>query len=103
MLRGAALVQALEISHPLLNSLRGGDQYCCFETFPHAITWHLRGGNAKARQKRLQRRALLEHAGIDTAPLPPGQRLALPGLWRAGLGADRGTAAASGGGAPALE
>jgi len=41
----------------------------CFETFPHAITWQLRGGNAEARQKRLQRRALLEQAGIDTAPL----------------------------------
>ena len=42
---------------------------CCFETFPHAITWHLRGGEAKARQKRPQRTALLTQAGISTAPL----------------------------------
>jgi len=41
----------------------------CFETFPHAITWHLRGGEAKARQKRPQRTALLAQAGITTAPL----------------------------------
>ena len=41
----------------------------CFATFPHAITWHLRGGEAKARQKRPQRTALLAQAGITTAPL----------------------------------
>ena len=42
---------------------------CCFETFPHAITWHLRNGEAKARQKRPQRTAPLAQAGITTAPL----------------------------------
>ena len=41
----------------------------CFETFPHAITWHLQNGEAKARQKRPQRTALLAQAGITTAPL----------------------------------
>ena len=41
----------------------------CFETFPHAITWHLRVGKAKARQKRPQRTALIAQAGISTAPL----------------------------------
>ena len=41
----------------------------CFATFPHAITWHLRNGEAKARQKRPQRTALLAQAGISTAPL----------------------------------
>ena len=41
----------------------------CFATFPHAITWHLRNGEAKARQKRPQRTALLAQAGITTAPL----------------------------------
>ena len=41
----------------------------CFESFPHAITWHLRNGEAKARQKRPQRTALLAQAGITTAPL----------------------------------
>jgi hypothetical protein len=42
---------------------------CCFATFPHAITWHLRNGEAKARLKRPQRTALLAQAGISTAPL----------------------------------
>ena len=41
----------------------------CFATFPHAITWHLQNGEAKARQKRPQRTALLAQAGITTAPL----------------------------------
>ena len=42
---------------------------CCFETFPHAITWHLRNGEAKARQKRPQRTTLLTKAGFNTEPL----------------------------------
>ena len=33
------------------------------------ITWHLRVGEAKARQKRPQRTALLAQTGITTAPL----------------------------------
>lgn len=73
MLQGEALYHALENgppeqAYPLLPSLplsgRG-----CFETFPHAITWHLRGGQAQAAQKRSQRRELLAQAGIDLAPL----------------------------------
>jgi predicted nuclease with RNAse H fold len=75
MLHGAALVQALETSHPLLTNLPGTDQTSCFETFPHAITWHLRGGNAQARQKHPQRRALLQQAGIDTTPLTSIDRI----------------------------
>ena len=69
MRRGADLYEALEDSHPLLTSLPSTGQRCCFETFPHAITWHLRNGEAKARQKRPQRTALLAQAGITTAPL----------------------------------
>ncbi|MCP9888137.1 DUF429 domain-containing protein [Cyanobium sp. ATX 6A2] len=73
MLQGEALYRELEASHPLLSGLPSPglppSAPACFETFPHAITWQLRGGNAAARQKRLQRRALLEQAGIDTAPL----------------------------------
>ncbi len=42
---------------------------CTLETFPHAITWHLNGGNAVAKHKRLQRRSLLHQAGIDLAEL----------------------------------
>jgi len=75
MLRGAALVQALETSHPQLASLSDTDQRSCFETFPHAITWHLRGGNAQARQKRPQRLSLLQQAGIATTPLTSIDRI----------------------------
>ncbi len=68
MLQGEALYQALEVSHPLVHCLPINGPGC-FETFPHAITWHLRGGQAQASQKRTQRRALLQQAGIDLAPL----------------------------------
>ena len=67
MLRGEELYQALEATHPLLTALPLTGN-ACFETFPHAITWHLRGGSANARAKRSQRIALLAHAGIDPAP-----------------------------------
>ena len=69
MLRGEALYQALETSHPLCTAHPIPGERCCLETFPHAITWHLRGGNAKARQKHTQRRDLLQQAGIDLTPL----------------------------------
>lgn len=69
MLRGEELFRELEHDFPLCRKLPAANQKCCFETFPHAITWHLRGGNAKASQKRNQRRALLEQAGIDLTNL----------------------------------
>ncbi|MCP9837548.1 DUF429 domain-containing protein [Cyanobium sp. N.Huapi 1H5] len=68
MLRGEALYRALEPSHPLATALPIVGP-ACFETFPHAITWHLRDGNAQASQKRTQRRELLQREGIDLAPL----------------------------------
>ena len=67
MLQGEALFQVLEASHPLLASLPITAPVC-FETFPHAITWHLRGGNATAARKHPQRRALLEQLGLDPTP-----------------------------------
>jgi len=73
MLQGEALYRALEASHRLLPARpQPGEpleEPLCFETFPHAISWHLRGGNASAAQKRAQRSALLEQAGIDPAAL----------------------------------
>jgi len=69
MLRGEELFRALEDEFPLCRKLRATNRKCCFETFPHAITWHLRGGDANASQKREQRRALLEQAGIDLTEL----------------------------------
>ena len=68
MLQGEALFQDLEPSHPLLTALPITGPGC-FETFPHAITWHLRGGDATAANKRAQGSELLEQAGIDLASL----------------------------------
>ncbi len=63
MLRGADLFRALEKTHPLCREAPTGDLACCFETFPHAITWHLWGGNAAATKKKAQRLALLRRHG----------------------------------------
>jgi predicted nuclease with RNAse H fold len=68
MLQGEALYRELELSHPLLAALPASAP-ACFETFPHAIAWQLRGGQASAAHKRSQRTELLEQAGIDPAPL----------------------------------
>ena len=43
MLRGEALFKALEDEFPLCRRLPLVKGKCSFETFPHAITWHLRG------------------------------------------------------------
>jgi len=73
MLQGEALYRQLETSHPLLAALPPAGQPssapACFETFPHAITWQLRGGQASAAHKRSQRTELLRQAGINPAPL----------------------------------
>jgi predicted nuclease with RNAse H fold len=70
MLQGEALFKALERTHTLCLNLPVVDrQNICFETFPHAITWHLRGGRADASCKRGQRLALLQGAGIDLSKL----------------------------------
>lgn len=71
MLRGEELFQALEVTHPLFNGLPSPDECYSFETFPHAVTWHLRGGNANAKRKKLERTELLQAAGIQL-PLPAG-------------------------------
>ena len=65
MLRGAELFHAIEEEFPLCRIVSAANRKCCFETFPHAITWYLRGGNANASHKRTQRRAVLKQAGID--------------------------------------
>ena len=69
MLSGENLYHALAKYYPLCRKLPVLGQRCCFETFPHAITWQLRGGHADARQKRTQRRALLKQAEIDLTEL----------------------------------
>lgn len=69
MRNGMALYDALAPTHPVRDPTAPGRERYCFETFPHAITWHLRGGNANAKRKRAQRRALLELLGIDQSEL----------------------------------
>jgi predicted nuclease with RNAse H fold len=69
MLRSEELFRALGDEFPLCRELPAAVRKYCFETFPHAITWHLRGGNAAASQKRKQRRELLAAAGIDLTQL----------------------------------
>ena len=67
MLRGEALFQELKSTHPL--GLPAPGQKCCFETFPHAVAWHLTGGKANASRKRSERRALLSAAAVDLTQL----------------------------------
>lgn len=58
---GEALFHALQPHFPLFigGTVEPGRRFC-FETFPHAITWQRRGGNASARDKKAQRKELLE-------------------------------------------
>ena len=58
---GEALFHALQPHFPLYTggTVEPGRRFC-FETFPHAITWQRRGGNASARDKKAQRKELLE-------------------------------------------
>jgi len=67
MLRGEALFQELWQTHPV--RLPSPGLQCSFETFPHAIAWHMTFGKAVASRKRPERRALLEAAGVDRAEL----------------------------------
>lgn len=69
MLRGMELFDALSPTHPVRDPRAPGRAHYCFETFPHAITLHLRGGNANARRKRTERRELLDQLGIDRTAL----------------------------------
>ena len=70
MLQGEALFKALESNYTLCSALPVvDDKPYCFETFPHAIAWHLTQGHATASRKRQQREELLQHAGIDTTNL----------------------------------
>jgi len=69
MMRGMELFRALEKTHPLCRAGMPIRRRCSFETFPHAITWHLRGGNADATRKRPQRLALLRAHGLRAANL----------------------------------
>ena len=71
MLRGEELYQALAATHPLCSGWPCTSERYCFETFPHAVTWHLRGGNASAKRKKIERTELLRAAGVYF-PAPAG-------------------------------
>ncbi len=67
MFNGEQVYQALAATHPLLTEERYAGGKVCFETFPHAITCAMLGTDvASAKQKRVQRRQLLDDVGIDT-------------------------------------
>lgn len=54
-------------THPLLTEERYADGRACFETFTHAITCAMLGTDVEsAKQKRVQRRQLLDDVGIET-------------------------------------
>lgn len=70
MFSGERVFQTVAPTYPLLieGCYAGGP--VSFETFPHAITCSLLGGEvASAKLKRVLRRKLLEDAGIDTTSL----------------------------------
>lgn len=70
MFNGERVYQALAATHPLLDEPRYAGGAVSFETFPHAVTCAMLGTDvALAKQKRQQRRQLLENEGIDTQPL----------------------------------
>lgn len=69
MLQGESFFAALERTHPLASPTTPRSGPGCFETFPHAITHHLRGGSADVKQKRAQRLALLAQHGISCEDL----------------------------------
>jgi predicted nuclease with RNAse H fold len=70
MFNGERVFQALAAAYPLLATPPYADGRVSFETFPHAITAAFLGRHvASAKLKAVQRRAVLESAGIDTTTL----------------------------------
>lgn len=70
MFNGERVYQALAGDYPLLAASEYAGGRVSFETFPHAITAaFLGGGIASAKLKHVQRRQILEKAGIATTSL----------------------------------
>jgi len=70
MLNGAELFRLVEQTHPLfVGGPVGANVKLCFETFPHAVACALAGKVVSAKQKRTERPALLDQAGVDTSIL----------------------------------
>jgi len=70
MFSGEGVFKTFAPTYPLLTERGYPGGRVTFETFPHAICCSLLGKDvASAKRKRVQRRKLLEHAGIDTSSL----------------------------------
>jgi predicted nuclease with RNAse H fold len=70
MFNGERVYRTLAAAYPLLATPAYAGGRICFETFPHAITAAFLGRDvASAKLKGVQRRQVLEQAGIDTALL----------------------------------
>ncbi|RFU46947.1 DUF429 domain-containing protein [Paraburkholderia sp. DHOC27] len=70
MLNGERIYDTFSRHFPLFTKDDADHDRVCFETFPHAIASAFLGREvASAKQKRVQRRHILENAGIETAAL----------------------------------
>lgn len=70
MFMGERVYCALADAYPLLTEARYAGGRVSFETYPYAITCAMLGkAIASAKQKRIQRRQLLERLGIDVSTL----------------------------------
>ncbi|AKM05308.1 MULTISPECIES: DUF429 domain-containing protein [Burkholderia cepacia complex] len=70
MFIGERVYRALADTYPLLTGARYAGGRASFETYPYAITCAMLGkAVASAKQKRNQRRQLLERLGIDVSTL----------------------------------
>jgi predicted nuclease with RNAse H fold len=70
MFNGERVYQALARTYPLLKKPGYSDGRVSFETYPHAITCAMLGKDvASAKQKRVQRKQLLDERGIDSSKL----------------------------------
>ena len=69
MVNGAQLFRLLASHYRLYDGRPPLFEPLCFETFAHAIACALTGATLSAKHKRVERRRLLEHAGIPTDAL----------------------------------
>lgn len=69
MMNGATLFQLMTQYYRLYDRRGASLDAVCFETFPHAIACALAGRTLSAKQKRVERRRLLEEAGLVTGEL----------------------------------
>lgn len=65
MFSGERLYQALKVHFHHSSELPPDGSPIVFETYPHAIAWHLTGGKASAKYKSTERRKILIDAGVS--------------------------------------